>query len=67
MTTPTHPAAAAASNGTEPTCHFKPMEYCGGEYGESWFECRYCGHTVGCTPPDSGERCCPARRPYEQN
>lgn len=31
-------------------CHFVVMDYVGGEYGESWFECRHCGHTAECTP-----------------
>ncbi|WP_314439467.1 hypothetical protein [Massilia timonae] len=27
-----------------PTCHFAKMQFHMGE-GESWYECRYCGHT----------------------
>jgi hypothetical protein len=38
----------------EPVCHFTPMEFHGGEYGESWFECQHCGHTVEASPK-SGE------------
>ncbi len=28
-----------------PKCHFKPMQYVAGEYGECWWECSHCGHT----------------------
>lgn len=39
---------------SNPFCHFTLMEFHGGEYGESWFECSHCGCTV-ISSPKSGE------------
>jgi hypothetical protein len=39
-----------------PICHFTLMDYEGGEYDESWFICKHCGHTVEVNPPNSYER-----------
>lgn len=33
-----------------PYCHFTLMQFHGGEYGESWFECSHCGHIIGVSP-----------------
>lgn len=38
-----------------PICHFTPMEFHSGEYGESWGECSHCGHTKEITPIEVGE------------
>jgi hypothetical protein len=38
-----------------PVCHFTPMEFQGGEYNESWFECKYCGHTIEESPKNGCE------------
>ena len=40
----------------QPICHFTPMEWIGGEYDETWWECKHCGHTIEISTPNDFER-----------